>query len=428
MVKRLSGVLATLVLLLGAASCGGDTDDEGSATDPASASRTHEPQPVAEEGATCSYADAQAAAREVEAPAETAAYDGTVEATLTTNRGDIGLTLDAASAPCTVNSFTSLASQAYFDETECHRLTTEGIFVLQCGDPTATGAGGPGYAFADELSGSETYPAGTVAMANAGPGTNGSQFFLVYEDSPLPASYTVFGEVDADGLEVLRGIAEAGTADGGGDGPPAEPVELTFVEIGQATPGDPAQPTSPASEAACTYSPDGSGSAEVPPSEPTETEQVGATIATSVGDIPITLDAATAPCTVNSFLSLAEQAFFDDTRCHRLTTAGIFVLQCGDPTATGAGGPGYSFADEIEGTETYSRGTLAMANAGPNTNGSQFFMVYDDSPLEATYTVFGSIAPGGLEVLDQVAAEGVRGGAGDGAPQQKVRITGVTLD
>lgn len=430
MMKRFSGVLAALVLVLAVAACG---DDEGSggetssATDPGATSRTHSPQPTDASGARCTYVQTTSPSKAVEPPAQTAAYNGTVEATLSTDVGDIDLTLDAAAAPCTVNSFTSLASQAYFDDTTCHRLTTSGIFVLQCGDPDGTGAGGPGYSFADELSGAETYPAGTLAMANAGPNTNGSQFFLVYEDSQLPAAYTVFGEVSADGLEVLRSIAEKGTADGGGDGAPAEPVDIDFAEIGDSTPGDPAQPTSPATEASCTYSEDGSGSADVPPSEPTETTDVAARIRTSVGVIPVTLDAASAPCTVNSFLSLADQGFFDTTTCHRLTTAGLRVLQCGDPTGTGAGGPGYSFADELDGTETYGKGTLAMANAGPNTNGSQFFMVYGDSQLPPAYTVFGSIAPAGLKVLSKVAAAGVKGGGGDGPPKTTVRISGVTV-
>lgn len=425
---RLRGVVAASVLVLVVAACGDQTGDEASSgADAGAAAPTHSPQPDNPAGTPCTYSDAQASEKPVDAPATTAAYDGTVKATLVTNRGDIGLMLDAAAAPCTVNSFTSLASQAYFDDTSCHRLTTAGIFVLQCGDPTGTGAGGPGYSFADELSGSEVYPAGTLAMANAGPNTNGSQFFLVYGDSPLPASYTVFGEVDSDGLEVLSGIAEAGTVDGGGDGAPVDSVDIEFLEVGDATPGDPSEPTSPATEASCTYNPDGSGSAEVPPAEPTETEQASATIATSAGKIAVSLDAATAPCTVNSFISLADQKFFNSTVCHRLTTDGIFVLQCGDPTGTGAGGPGYSFADELEGTETYDKGTLAMANAGPNTNGSQFFLVYDDSPLPASYTVFGSIAPSGVKVLAKVARAGVKGGAGDGAPKKPVRVTSVTV-
>ena len=139
------------------------------------------------------------------------------------------MTLDAEGAPCTVNSFLSLAEQEYFDDTDCHRLTTEGIFVLQCGDPTGTGSGGPGYSFADELDGSETYPAGTLAMANAGPDTNGSQFFVVYDDSSLPADYTVFGALDEASTKTVADIAEKGTDSGASDGAPKEKVTIESV-------------------------------------------------------------------------------------------------------------------------------------------------------------------------------------------------------
>src|SRR5690606_40486433 len=107
-----------------------------------------------------------------------------------------------------------------------------------------------------------------------------------------------------------------------------------------------------------------------PYADPDVSGEILATIATSAGDLKVTLDADAAPCTVNSFLSLAGQAYFDSASCHRLTTSGIFVLQCGDPTATGTGRPGYSFADELTGSETCPAGTLAMSNAGPATHGS----------------------------------------------------------
>jgi peptidyl-prolyl cis-trans isomerase B (cyclophilin B) len=148
---------------------------------------------------------------------------------ITTNRGAITAKLNVTGTPCTANSFTSLARQGYFDDTKCHRLTTQGIFVLQCGDPTATGTGGPGYSFDDELTGQETYPAGTLAMANSGPNTTGSQFFLVYADTPLPPDYTVFGQVDAAGLQVVKDIASAGTANGAPDGAPKEAVVIRSV-------------------------------------------------------------------------------------------------------------------------------------------------------------------------------------------------------
>ena len=176
----------------------------------------------------CTYTATGDAARKVDLPPSDPAPARS--ATITTNRGPIGVTLDADAAPCTAGSFTSLARQGYFDDTKCHRLTTQGIFVLQCGDPTGTGSGGPGYSFDDELSGQETYPAGTLAMANAGPSTNGSQFFLVYADTSLPPAYTVFGKLDAAGTKVVLDIAKKGTADGSGDGAPQQDVVITSVK------------------------------------------------------------------------------------------------------------------------------------------------------------------------------------------------------
>jgi len=191
----------------------------------------------------------------------------------------------------------------------------------------------------------------------------------------------------------------------------------------------PTESPSPA-DAACTYPADGQSPAK-PVDPPAETPEVSGTVAATIslsqGDVPIDLDADTTPCTVNSFVSLAEQGYFDDTQCHRLTTQGIWVLQCGDPSATGMGGPGYSFPDELAGSETYGPGTLAMANAGPDTNGSQFFIVYKDSPLPPSYTVFGSLSPEGLAVVKKIGAKGAQGGAPDGAPAKKVTITGVTI-
>lgn len=180
----------------------------------------------------CEYLPSAGAAREVTAPPADPTLTGDVPAVIATSAGDITLTLTADRTPCTVNSFASLATQGYFDGTTCHRLTTTGIFVLQCGDPSGTGRGGPGYSYADELDDTETYPAGTVAMANSGPDTNGSQFFLVYEESPLPAAYTVFGQMDAASTALVAGIAAEGTAAGGSDGAPATPVEIRTVTVG----------------------------------------------------------------------------------------------------------------------------------------------------------------------------------------------------
>jgi peptidyl-prolyl cis-trans isomerase B (cyclophilin B) len=154
----------------------------------------------------------------------------TYTATVVTNCGTITVALDGKAAPHTVNSFAFLAGKHYFDNTKCHRLTTSGIYVLQCGDPTGTGTGGPGYQFRDENLNGATYPAGTVAMANAGPGTNGSQFFFVYADTPsLPPNYTPFGKVTS-GLDILKAIAAKGS-DPPGDGAPKQPVVITSFTV-----------------------------------------------------------------------------------------------------------------------------------------------------------------------------------------------------
>lgn len=217
--RILAGCLAVAVTVL----VGGCGDDTTSSPDAAASSPTSS---GASRGA-CTYTVTGDAARKVDPPPSDPASGKAV--TITTNRGPIKIRLDTDGAPCTTGSFMSLAKQGYYDDTTCHRLTTEQIFVLQCGDPTGTGSGGPGYSFQDELTGQETYPAGTMAMANAGPDTNGSQFFLVYADTPLPPSYTVFGTIDAEGLQVVTSIAEGGTADGGGDGAPKEEVRITSV-------------------------------------------------------------------------------------------------------------------------------------------------------------------------------------------------------
>jgi peptidyl-prolyl cis-trans isomerase B (cyclophilin B) len=194
-------------------------------------------------------------------------------------------------------------------------------------------------------------------------------------------------------------------------------------------------PSTPASSSAsgpCVYTPDGKAAKKVtpPPATPTVSGQVKATIKTSVGTFDATLDADKTPCTVGSFVSLAQQGYFDNTPCHRLTLpeTGIEVLQCGDPTGSGTGGPGYTFDDELTGKETYPAGTLAMANSGPNTNGSQFFVVYGRTPLPASYTVFGTVTPASVKLVQQVAKKGVDNafGPGDGHPKEKVTITKVT--
>ena len=154
--------------------------------------------------------------------------------TFTTNQGEIVIETTPSLAPLTVNAMAALAQKNYFDNTICHRLTTEGIFVLQCGDPTGTGTGGPGFNIPDENLPQpidNNYPAGTVAMANSGlPGTSGSQFFLVYQDTTLGPDYTIWGSITS-GLDILQTIASAGVVDGGADGAPLTGVTIESTKV-----------------------------------------------------------------------------------------------------------------------------------------------------------------------------------------------------
>lgn len=202
-------------------------------------------KPSADLGANCQYpASPEPAAKQVKPPrtGKVPTDPAQVSASMVTNQGRIGLMLANNESPCTVNSFASLIGQKYFDNTKCHRLTTSAdLGVLQCGDPKGDGTGGPGYQFANEYPTDQyppndpkaqqpvLYPRGTLAMANAGPGTNGSQFFMVYKDSQLPPQYTVFGKIQDDGLATLDKIAKAGVAGGGEDGAPASEVTITSL-------------------------------------------------------------------------------------------------------------------------------------------------------------------------------------------------------
>lgn len=153
--------------------------------------------------------------------------------TLVTNCGNIVITTVGAKAPFAMTSIAALAKGGYYDNSLCHRLTTQGLFVLQCGDPTATGRGGPQFTFPDEnlpANAANNYPAGTVAMANSGPNTNGSQFFLVYANTTLAPSYTIWGTITS-GLDIVKAIAKAGAAGGAPDGKPAKTIAIQKVLV-----------------------------------------------------------------------------------------------------------------------------------------------------------------------------------------------------
>ena len=191
----------------------------------------------------------------------------------------------------------------------------------------------------------------------------------------------------------------------------------------------------------CTYTTTGSGKPSLPPATPDYTASYTATINTNLGKIGIDLLNSKATCTVNSFVHLAETNFWNNTQCWRLSNSSSpYMLQCGAPTATakqtlscssgtlGTGGPGYQFADENLKGATYPAGTVAMANGGPNTNGSQFFLVYKNTSESPSYTPFGTITSG-LDILQNVAEAGTSCTLqdGSGVPKEKVIIDSVTI-
>jgi peptidyl-prolyl cis-trans isomerase B (cyclophilin B) len=189
--------------------------------------------------------------------------------------------------------------------------------------------------------------------------------------------------------------------------------------------------------AGCDWSANDSGNPYLIDVEPPDDEvpAAGSTdlrMATNLGDLTLTLDQQATPCAAASLVHLAEVGFFDDSPCHRqVDSAGLQVLQCGDPTGTGAGGPTYTFPTEVTGSETYPRGTIAMANSGQGFDGSQFFLVWGDSQLPPDYTVVGTVDDAGLAVLDVVAANGNDGSMdpspGGGAPSVPVTIESMTV-
>lgn len=214
-------------------------------------------------------------------------------------------------------------------------------------------------------------------------------------------------------------------------------------------PSDDAEAASKTTDGPCAYK---ENPAEKPekdpgmPEDPKDTPKkgtVGVDLKTNQGDIEMTLDRAKAPCTVQSMEHLVKEKYFDGTKCHRMVaSAGLKVLQCGDPKGDGTGGPGYSIPDELpkdlaaapggqggQPLSVYKRGMLAMANAGPETGGSQFFIVSGDSTLPPSYTVFGEISASGMKVIDKIAKGGITAGQSpeDGAPKLPVNIETATI-
>lgn len=232
------GVLAAVMLLAGCGQIPGSPlggSDPSGAADGAAASRSAAAKPNDGKPVDCEYTETGTAARPVDPPPSTGVpMKGTATAVIKMSAGTVTITLDRTRSPCTVNSFVSLVKQHFYDDTNCPRMTDAGtLFMLQCGDPKGDQTGGPGYSFPDELSGDESYGEGTVAMANSGPNSNGSQFFLVYRNSQLDPNYTVFGTMDAAGIAVLNKIATGGVdnSNGAHDGKPKTEAKIISVTM-----------------------------------------------------------------------------------------------------------------------------------------------------------------------------------------------------
>ncbi|RKT53919.1 peptidylprolyl isomerase [Saccharothrix australiensis] len=243
---------------------------------------------------------------------------------------------------------------------------------------------------------------------------------------------------------VAGGVYFIATTDfgGGDDAAAGSSTTPTPIQIPTEVKALPKRPTPLADPVNCEYRPAKEGSAKEGTKAPEASGipsngTAAATIKSNVGELKLTLDRSLAPCTVNSFVSLAKQGYYDGTACHRIGTEGLQMLQCGDPTGSGSGGPGYAFDDEVWPELTYGRGYLAMANSGTDketqkgTNGSQFFIVYGDAQLPPNYTVFGSVDEAGLKLIDEVARAGHDGSfdpsPGGGKPNKEVKFESVSV-
>jgi peptidyl-prolyl cis-trans isomerase B (cyclophilin B) len=244
--QAIIGSALAIVVIAGAAvwivaALGGDDDKKPADAAAAPPAGTVACTWIPEDGSTGSKV------KDVGTPPPNAPNVGKATMTMDTNLGAISADVDLAKAPCTGEAFTFLASKKFWDNTKCHRLTTEGIKVLQCGDPSATGkgwrqsdgSGGPSFRYAEEnlpTNAKPAYPKGTIAMAKtSAPSSTGSQFFIVYEDTDLPADYTVLGTI-TKGLDIVEGVAKAGSddANGKGDGHPKKEIDIKTLTMAKA--------------------------------------------------------------------------------------------------------------------------------------------------------------------------------------------------
>ncbi|MGC9399276.1 MAG: peptidylprolyl isomerase [Anaerolineae bacterium] len=322
--------------------------------------------------------------------------EGHYAAEIETEHGTITVRLFAEQAPKTVNNFVFLAREGFYDGTTFHRVIPG--FMAQGGDPTGSGTGGPGYTFEDEFDPRLSHDrVGILSMANSGPDTNGSQFFITFAPTTwLDDRHTVFGRV-VDGLEALKALSPRDPEVATEPGDIIKTIRIvereTPLDSTLPAPGEVAPPQEPTARNAFYARP--------PEMQIDSGAKYEATITTAKGDIVVSLDAAAAPATVNNFVTLAQAGFYNGLTFHRVEPD--FVIQGGDPAGNGQGGPGYVLPPEIG--LKHVEGAIAMArlpdqgNPRRMSSGSQFYITLKPTPqLDGAYSVFGQVTRG-MEVV-----------------------------
>ena len=330
-------------------------------------------------------------------------------ATLITEKGDVTVELFSQGAPITVNNFVFLAEQGFYDETTFHRVLPG--FMAQGGDPTGTGSGGPGYQFADEIIHGVTFnQEGLLAMANSGPGTNGSQFFITYGATPhLNGLHTIFGKV-IEGMDVVNALTPrdpAAAPDFPGDR--LIRVEIEVVEHSQLP-----TPT-PMPEAVIPVTEDGRPLAEIPPAEREGLfngmpemvidleKEYTATIETSKGAIQVELETLSAPVSVSNFIILANLGYWDGFPINNAEPDAYFVT--GSPGGRPDSDIGYTLPSENENPATTGALGYWFRSDVLASSGSQIFIALDDLPgMEEFFTIFGYVTDG-FEVAEALTVE-----------------------
>ena len=330
-------------------------------------------------------------------------------ATLITEKGDVTVELFSQGAPITVNNFVFLAEQGFYDETTFHRVLPG--FMAQGGDPTGTGSGGPGYQFEDEIIHGVTFnQEGLLAMANGGPGTNGSQFFITYGATPhLNGLHTIFGKV-IEGMDVVNALTPRDPA----EAPDFPGDRLIRVEIDVVEHSQLPTPT-PMSDAVIPVPEDGRPLAEIPFSEREDLfngmpemvidldKEYTATIETSKGEISVELESLSAPVSVNNFIVLAELGYWDGFPISNAQPGSYFVT--GSPEGQPNSDIGYTLPSENGNPATAGALGYWFRSDVLASSGSQIFIALDDLPgMEEFFTIFGYVTDG-FEVAEALTVE-----------------------